>query len=165
MKKFICVFLSLVLLCSCSSGTDVQVVNRGLNFKAHIFYLSEEYVCSVSIDGDGTATFKTEEGILSGFIAVCQGEKVRLSYEGKESELDNSLFSGSVFVPIAEMFSYFNSNTCGIEEEDNNYFVKGETSAGQFTLFVSPAGLPIRANIDDPDFSVDFYDVSVQKQS
>lgn len=163
MKKFICAFLSLILLCSCSSGADVQVVNRGLTFKAHIFYLSDKYVCSGEISRDGVSTFKVEEGKICGFTAVCNGEKAVLSYEGKKSEQEYSALEKSFFLPVALMFSYFDSNEYSVEEVDNSFFVKGETSLGEFTLFVSPAGLPISVQFISNGFSVDFYDVAVQK--
>ncbi len=163
MKKIICALLSLILLCSCSFRENVQVVNKGLSFKAHIFYSEQEYICSGEISEDMKLTFTVAEGILSGFTAVYIGETVSLSYEGKECEQEYSLFARSLFTPIAEMFRFFESNEYSVEEDDNRYTSIGKTATGQFTLCVSPTGLPISAEFHSSDFSVEFYDVSVKK--
>lgn len=161
MKKFLCAFLSLVILCSCSADNDVRVVNKGLGFEAHIFNSSQEYLCSGEISEDMKATFKVTEGVISGFGAVYFGENVSFFYEGKESDQYNS-FSQTLFAPIREMFLYLENNEYSVVEKNNEYTVTGNISAGEFILYISPAGLPISAQIKSEDFRVDFYDVSIK---
>ena len=165
MKKIICALLSLILLCSCSAKEKVQVINKGLSFKAHIFCSSGEYICACKISEDMKMTFTVVKGRLLGFTAVYTGDKVSLSYEEKEYEQDTSHFAGLLFTPISEMFRYFENNQYSVEEEDDIYTSVGEIPAGKFTLCVSPAGLPISAEFDFSDCSVEFYDLSVKKDS
>ena len=165
MKKIICALLSLILLCSCSAKQKVQVINKGLSFKAHIFCSSGEYICSGEISEDMKMTFTISQGKLSGFTAVYTGEKVSISYEEKEYEQEESFFAQSLFTPITEMFRYFENNKYSVGEKDNIYTSVGEIPEGKFVLCVSPAGLPISAEFDFSDYSVEFYNVSVKKQS
>ncbi len=160
MKKIICALICVLTLCSCSSFKDVRVVNKGIDFKAHIFYLSKEYFLSVSMENDGTACFTVTEDKLNSFNVCICNNKVTFCCNGIECEQDVSAVKNSVYTVVYTVFAYFDQYDYKAEKRDGNYFVKGDTSLFDFELLVSPAGLPISA--EGEDFSANFYDVTLK---
>lgn len=162
MKKIICVLLSFVFLCSCSAKTDVRVVNKGLSFKAHIFYAQKEYYCLVNISEDMTAAFEFDSGILKGLTAVCKADSVTLAYKDKQSKRMPEEVSNAFFAEIYKAFAFFENNEYTVENEDECFFAQGKTEAGEFRLTVSPSGLPMQISIPLKEIEAQFYDVTLK---
>ena len=162
MKKFICAFLCVIFLCSCSSKTSVSVVNRNISYRAHIFYYGEEFTCLVSVDNTGRAEYTLSGGALDGFTVCFYENSVTYSYLEKDSPNAYS-FCGDMLSALYEMNEYFN-NEYRVKEKDGEYKVSGYTLIGDFEICVSPTGLPLWANLDGEEFYVEFYDVALKKQ-
>lgn len=159
MKKLLCAFLCLIFLVGCSSKSSVMPVNKNITYRAHIFYYEEEYDCLVTINEQGTE-YVIKGGEMDGFGARFFDNGVLYSYLGKESENTVPYDKGMLSL-LFEMSE--NSDKKAAEYTDENYVARGSTAIGEFTLFVSGAGLPLYAELDGKDFYVDFYDVSIVK--
>lgn len=165
MKKIICVFMSLMLLCSCSSKTELKVVNKGISYKTHIFYYGQEYDCYIKTSLDGDMVFTVTNGILAGFSVGFSDKGTTFSYMDKSTENPYPLMKNNLFSYLYEMNCYFDNAQYVVKEDNKSYNVTGKTGLGEFTLWVSPTGLPIGAQLDSSDFTVEFYDVTMEKDN
>ncbi len=160
MKKIICALLSLVLLCSCSLEKNVRVVNRGLSYKAHIFYFDKEYhiLCDVSQQG---AEYSVIDGQIKGFgeKADKNGIKVYLGTLEKEIKSKNT----SVFELLYDITEFFDTEDYKTENDGGNYFVDVKTDFGKYRYLLTPAGLPISIKDENGNFSAEFYDIALKK--
>ncbi|MBE6729373.1 MAG: hypothetical protein E7568_03970 [Ruminococcaceae bacterium] len=161
MKKIICVLLVLLSLAGCGSINAVTPVNRGIAYRAHIFYYGKEYDCDVKIDEQGRAEYRIRDGQLSGLCLCFYGDKIKYSYMDKEFE-ESFALNGGMLNTLYEMNESI-SDDCKVEKTDNEWVLNGETANGEYELFLSGGGLPIKACLDGDSFYVDFYDVTLIK--
>ena len=159
MKKIICALLSLVLLCSCSSHKNVRVVNRGLSYKAHIFYYDKEYelLCDVYEDG---AKYLCTSGKIEGFGAEVTKNGMTVYYSDMKKEIKTD---GSVFSVLYMLTKFFDGDAYSSQEDGGNYYVDGQTTYGKFRYYFTPAGLPLSVTFENGDFSAEFSYITLQK--
>ena len=162
MKKFLCVLLCFIFFAGCKGEKNPTAVNRNIAYRAHIFYYGEEYDCLVTVKNDGSAEYVIKDGDMDGFCALFCGDTVSYSYQGKEST-SPVLYGKGMFAVLFDMNK--KSGGCIAENEGGDCIIRGSTAIGEFSLFVSGAGLPLYAELDGKDFYVDFYDVSIAKDS
>ena len=160
MKKIICAFLSLVLLCSCSDTKGIKVQKENIGFRAHIFCASGEYLCDFYFYENSEVSVSINSGSLNGFKAFVSGEDIVLSFMGKESKRKVMEMENSVFAPIIYAFDYLKGNSYKVEEKDNSYFLFGESRIGKFKMYLAPTGIPIGVEYESNGFSSEFYDVT-----
>lgn len=160
MKKIICAFLSLVLLCSCSNTKGIKVQKENIGFRAHIFCAAGEYLCDFYFYENMSVKATVRSESLNGLTVFINGEEAVLSFMGKESKRNVKEIENTVFAPIIFAFDYLNSNSYKVEEKDNVYYVLGENSIGEFKMLLAPTGIPIGIEYKTNDFSSEFYDVT-----
>lgn len=163
MKKILCALICVIFLCGCEGAAAPKAVNRNISYRAHIFYYGKEYDCFVVIDGDGRAEYKINDGLLEGFTATYFGDSITLSYAEKENPQPYSYPKGNMLSVLYELNESL-SGEYKTEKKDGQYVVLSETTLGEYTLFISGAGLPLSAKLDDEEFYVEFYDVSLINQ-
>lgn len=160
MKKIICALLILIMLCSCSSSKNIRVVNRNLEYNAHIFYFGKEYKMHCSIN-ETLAEYRVVEGQIKGFGAKVDENGIKVCYANLEKEIKGE--SNSVFSVMYDITLFFDTEGYKTENDGGNYYVDGQTDFGKFRYILSPSGLPISINFENGDFSADFYDVNLKK--
>ena len=161
MKKIICAMLCLVLLCSCSSGGNVKVVNRNLSYKAHIFYFGKEIKLSCVISDNG-AEYKVVDGQIKDFTVKINDSGTKVVFENLEKDIKTK--NESVYSVLYGVTTYFDKTDYELKKDDGNYKVDGEISFGKFHYFLTPAGLPLSVEFENGDFSANFYDISIEKE-
>ncbi len=160
MKKIICALLSLVLLCSCSSGSNVKVENRNLSYKAHIFYFGKqlEIFCKIN---ENSAEYEVLDGNIKGFGATVKNNQVTVKLDGMTKKVADE--NASVFSILYAVTSFFDTQGYKTESDNGNYCVDGQIDFGKFRYFFTQAGLPISVNFENEDFFANFYDVTLEK--
>ncbi|MEE0946913.1 MAG: hypothetical protein U0M42_08835 [Acutalibacteraceae bacterium] len=162
MKKIICAFIGVIFLCGCSGAKHPTPVNRNISYKAHIFYYGEEYDCLIKVDSNGESSFTLTGGRLDGYNVKFGQDGIILYYMGKEKDVTNNYKKDNMLSVLYE----FNESLCApvkTTKKDGQFCIKGETVSGEYEYFVSGAGLPLSLSLDNDDFYVEFYDVSLIK--
>jgi hypothetical protein len=153
--------LCLVLLCSCSSGGNVKVVNRNLSYKAHIFYFGKEIKLSCVISDNG-AEYRVVDGQIKDFTVKINDSGTKVVFENLEKDIKTK--NESVYSVLYDVTCFFDGEDYEIKNDDGNYRLYGETDFGKFTYFLTPAGLPLSVEFENGDFSANFYDISIEKE-
>ncbi len=160
MKKIICALLSLVLLCSCSSGKNVRAVNRDLSYKAHIFYFGKEYNILCNID-ENHAEYTIEDGQIKGLCVKVSKDGIMAEFNNLEKSIQRG--NTSVFSVLYDITEFFDSQDYKTQNDGGNCFVDGQIDFGKFRYFYTPSGLPISINFENGNFSAQFYDIVLEK--
>ena len=164
MRKFICLLIPLILLCSCGKKSEVKPNLLGISFKGEIVYFNENYSCECSVSQDGVLTAKIiEPEILSGFVLTVSKDKITADYLGISytPTTNNMPFSGAIDSFYKALLD------CGLEDKTailsgDEYIIKGELEDLGYTLYISPTGLPQKLLLPDERFSVNFYNVTIK---
>ena len=165
MKKIICLLVPLILLCSCGKKSEVKPILTGISFEAEIVYYNENYSCQCDISGEGVLTAKiTEPEILKDFTLRVSKDTITADYLGiTYTPTENNMpFSGvvdSFYKAIGECVERELTATFS----NNQYTVKGDKESLGYTLYLSPTGLPQKLLLPDESFSVNFYNVTIEK--
>lgn len=160
MKKFVCVFLIAVMLCSCSEkGITPKLLST--SFTAEMVYYNEKYSFSGKISEDGTLTAKiTSPEDLADLVFIITPEQTNVSYKGLtfspvEGNMPFSSVMEEFYEPIneiasseAELLTDSNGKLTGVEERE-------------YTFIFSSTGLPQQLLIPDESFSVVFYNQKI----
>ena len=165
MKKIICLIIPLILLCSCGEKSEVKPNVLGVSFKGEIVYYNENYSCECTISPDGVLRAEIiEPEILSGFVLTVSKDKITADYLGISytPTTNNMPFSGAI-----DSF-YKALEDCSAEDiratlSGEEYTVKGDSEELGYTLYLSPTGLPQKLLLPDERFSVNFYNVTIEK--
>ena len=166
MKKIICLLIPLIFLCSCGKKSEVRPLVSGISFKGEIVYYNENYSCECSISPEGVLTAKIiEPEILNGFVLTVAADKITADYLGISytPTSNNMPFSGAI-----DTF-YKALQDCSLEDKratlsGDEYTLKGEIEDIEYTLYISPTGLPQKLLLPDERFCVNFYNVTIENQ-
>ena len=159
-KPFILALLCIFLFCGCESKGAAAAVNfRSLSFVAEITYMNENYTANCTVDAAGGLTaVLTYPDNLAGFTAVLTDDDCRIEYGGiLVGNLDR--FPQSAVISLIKRII----DTCDGTEvavKKKNYTVRGSIDKYQYTLKVSPGGLPISLRIPDIGMAVEFKNVT-----
>ena len=160
MKKILCIVISLLFLCSCSSKTsNILPVTKGICFDAQISYYNEAYECKVNIakNGDTEIAFLSPETLL-GLKVTYSGNQITADYNGiKYTYLAENLPQFSVSDTIYKIFS----NTYDeISNKDDSYFVNYSNGDTEYKLYIGATGLPIK--IESPYFIAEIKNATIK---
>ena len=136
----------------------------GISFKGELVYYNENYSCECSVSQDGVLTAKIiEPEILSGFVLTVTKDKITADYLGiyYTPTTNNMPFSGAI-----DSF-YKALQECCLEDKratlsGEEYILKGDVGDLDYTLYLSPTGLPQKLLLPDERFSVNFYNVTIE---
>ncbi len=163
MKKFICVFMVL-LLCGCTGkASEVKAVTKGLSAKAHIYHYGKEYECDIKCQENGEVSFLiTSPKNLKDFTIIFKDGEVTASYRGLKytPALDN-LPSGAVLSEIYGVIEYLQKDEYTVNQKSETFFVKGETGGNDFCFYLTEAGLPLNIVFEKNKFYVVFSEVTL----
>ena len=164
MKKIICVFVCLFLLCGCGTkASDVKVVTKGITAKANIYYYGNEYECNINADQNGEVGFLiTKPKNLKDFTITFIGGEVSAKYKGLNySPSLSAIDYGGALKEIYGVLSYLQNSDYAVMKKSEGYFVKGKTEENNFCLYVTEAGLPLNIVFEKDNFYVVFSEVSL----
>ncbi len=160
MKKILSLVIGLLLLAGCGKAEVTPTLN-GITFNADITYYNENYKGECSVSQDGTVVLKiTEPESLEGYTLTAERDKMTVEFLGLTfTPTENNMAFSGVFGDIYNCF-------CEIIEEGNSAKKKGDiyelSSGKEYTLTVSPTGLPQSLMLPDERFALYFYNVTVK---
>lgn len=166
MKKIVCLLIPLILLCSCGKKSEVKPNLLGVSFKGEIVYFNENYTCECAISQEGVLTAKIiEPEMLSGFVLTVSADKITADYLGISytPTKNNMPFSGAIDTFYKALIDSSGQDKTATLSGDE-YIVKGEIENLEYTLYISPTGLPQKLLLPDERFSVNFYNVTIENQ-
>ncbi len=164
MKKIICVFVCLFLLCGCTGKpSDIKVVTKGISAKVHIYCYGKEYECNVKIDENGEAGFLiTSPKNLKDFTIIFKDGEVKASYKGLNYTPSLSAIDyGGALKEIYGVINYLQKGDYAVLKKSESYYVKGQTEENNFCLYVTEAGLPLNIVYEKDNFYVVFSEVTL----
>lgn len=139
MKKFLCLIF-LFALVGCTQKADLTPVTRNISFTAEMTYYNEYYEIAVDINKNGDITaamiHPTE---LKGLIFTVQGGQTTAEFDGIKISAD-----GFKTAAIDFIYSAFKSDSPQVYKNENRLFIKGDCDGGQFTMYLSGSGLPLK---------------------
>jgi hypothetical protein len=164
MKKIICVFVLLLLLCGCGGKTvGVKVITKGITAKANIYYYGKEYECNLKAAENGEVSFLiTKPKNLKDFTIIFKDGEVFAKYKGLNYTPSlSSLDYGGVLQEIYGVITYLQNNDYAVIKKSEEYYIKGKTKKNNFCLFVTEAGLPLNIVYEKDNFYIVFSEVTL----
>lgn len=159
MKKIIIVFFCLFLLCSCSSGKEIAPALKGISFKGVMTHYNEEYSFLAEIGKEGELKCEmTAPDTLKGMVIRGDREGTRVEYKG----ISYSPVQGSM--PFSAIMERFYECLLDAMESDALADEKGVLKTEDYTLTLSPSGLPQKLTIEKDGFYITFYNISVKEE-
>ncbi len=161
MKKFCLAVLVCLVLAGCSSGNTTPVL-KGITFTAEIAYYNESYTLSGQILNDGSMVatlLKPDE--LANLKLTLNGDRITAEYKG----LTYTPVEGSL--PFSAVLQNLYDPVCQVNKEgllpDKNGKIQGEINGTDYTLTLSPTGLPQRLELPKRGMVVTFYNLCVKE--
>lgn len=163
MKRLICVILMLSL-CACSGKKQVIPIVSGMDFTAVIHYYNEIYECAVEVDKGCCAVMRvTSPEDLAGLKFICKGDTLTAEFMGLSYTPDTeSMPSGAVAKTVYGILFDCYTNKPAASDDGGNYSISGKVDKHNYTLSLSPSGLPLSVQIPDKSYTVDFKNVTLK---
>ena len=163
MKKLFAVLLILLCLCSCK-GNEIKPKLSEISFTAKLTYFNELYVFDGEIKKDGTLIANIKEpSELKDLKLTVTEEVMTADYKGLVYEANEAT------MPFSKIISDFYSaiNALGREEKlktDKSGETTGKIGDTEYTLVLSPTGLPQSLELSVRHITVKFYNLSVKEE-
>lgn len=139
MKKFLCLIFLFVLV-GCTQKADVIPVTRNISFTAEMTYYNEYYEIAVDINKNGDITAAMIQPTeLKGLVFTVQDGQTTAEFDGIKISAD-----GFKTAAIDFIYSAFKSDNPKVYKNENRLFIKGDCDGGQFTMYISGSGLPLK---------------------
>ena len=164
MKRILAVVLLIFSLSGCGGKAAVEPKLTGVSFVAEISYYNEIYSCDCTIDSERelTAVIKVPE-TLEGFTLKVGKAGVTAEYLGiKYTPTDSNMPFASLLEQIYESL-YKAADGGEVKREDKTYKLTVGEGAERAVLHLTEAGYPIKLELPDERFFIEFYNVSILK--
>ena len=103
-------------------------------------YYNEYYEIAVDIDKSGNITASMQHpSELKGLIFTVQDGQITAEFDGIKISIDDSYKTAA----ISFIYSVFKNQRPEVYKNENRLFTKGDCDGGQFTMYISGAGLPL----------------------
>lgn len=160
MKKFLCLIL-LIPLIGCAQKTNIKPVTRNISFTAEMTYFNEYYEMAVDIKANGDTTFSMQHPEeLKGLIFNVKDDNLTAEFSGIKIETDNNYKAAAVNF----LYSAFKTQEYTVYENDNRFFVKGDCDVGEYKMYISGAGLPIKITDNANRFEIVIKNLKINKE-
>lgn len=159
-KRYLCVCLTLLLLCGCGGG-DVLPVTKQISFTAALEYCGEDYVCSTSVDKNGAMRLEVNEPeALRGLKFTVDGDNITAEMMGLKYTPDTGKMPlGAAALRLYGIFAGCSSVV--LSKSAGNCSYEGRLADSEYTVTFSPVGLPLGASLSDGSLSAKFENVTV----
>lgn len=160
MKKLLC-FTLLLMLAGCTAATDVKPITRNITFTAEMTYFNEYYEMSVDIKNNGDTNISlTHPDELKGLVFNIINGKTTAEFGGIKIESDDSYKTAAVNF----LYSAFEKENQKVYENDDRFFIKGECDGGEYTMYISETGLPLKICDSSDRFEIIIKNLTLQKE-
>ncbi len=165
MKKIVLPFLvAACLLFSACSSTEIKPKLTGITFRGEMAYYNESYGFEGEIAQDKTLRAKiTAPKELSDLNFTVTPSGTTVEYKG----ITYTPAHGAM--PFSEIMDRFYGSLLATLEEgltaNSDGLLETEYKGKKIKFFLSPTGLPQKAEIENSNFTVSFYNVSIKEDS
>ncbi len=160
MKKILCLIF-IMLLVGCTQKTNVKPITRNISFTAEMTYYNEYYEMAVDIkkDGDMTVSMLHPEE-LQGLNFCIENGKTTAEYDGIKMEADDSYKTAAT----GFIYSVFKTEEQPVFKNDNRFFTKGACDGGEYKMYISEAGLPLKICDSADRFEIIIKNLKINKE-
>ncbi|MBO5089651.1 MAG: hypothetical protein J6C27_01900 [Clostridia bacterium] len=160
MKKILCI-ISLVLLVGCNAESNIKPVTRNISFTAEMTYYNEYYEMAAEIYNNGDAKISlTHPEELSGLTFNIKNNDVIAEFNGIKIETDDSYKTAAVNF----LYSAFKAENQKVNENNDRFFTKGKCDGGEYTMYISGTGLPLKICDSADRFEIIIKNLTIQKE-
>ncbi len=160
MKKFLCVILPLLLV-GCAAESDIKPVTRNISFTAEMTYFNEYYEMVAEVDENGDAKISlTHPEELSGLTFNIKNGDLIAEFNGIKIEADDSYKTAAVNF----LYSAFKAEEPKVYKNNNRFFTKGKCDGGEYTMYISGTGLPLKICDSADRFEIVIKNATIQKE-
>lgn len=162
LKALSAVFI-FIILCGCGNSKVVTPVINNIDFIAQIEFADENYVCDISIyDKNTDITVVTPEQI-KGLTFHFTRSEVSVEHLGIKYTTDASdVPAGGVVVILNDVINHINDEGLTAVYNEENCSINGRAGEDKFIFEFSPAGLPLKLEIPDKNYTVKFNNVTIK---
>ncbi len=161
--KLCCVFLVLITLCGCAGSKVVKPVINNIDFTAYVECDNADYVFDVSISDESTDINLISPEEIAGLNLSFSDSKVLAEYLGIKYTPDSgNMPDGGVAAILNNVINYINQEDVTAVSNENNCSVEGKIGDDKFIFQFSPAGLPLKLEIPNKNYTVKFNDVTIK---
>ncbi len=163
--KRVAALLCVVLLCGCTAKGGVSPRLIGIKGEAQIKFFNEEFECAFSSAEDGEITVEIlSPEHLKEMSFVYKNKTLTAKYKELEYSPNlDAMPSLAVIRGIIEVLSESTDKNAQRNAKDENYFLEGKIEDICYTLYISPAGLPLSAQIPDKNYTITFKNITLIK--
>ncbi len=160
MKKFLCIAL-LFLLVGCTAKSNIKPVTRNITFTAEMTYYNEYYEMSVEILKNGNAKISlTHPEELNGLTFNIKNNSLEGEFNGIKIETGDSFKTAAVNF----IYAAFKDENQTVYKNDNRFFTKGKCDGGEYTMYLSGAGLPLKICDSADRFEIIIKNTTIHKE-
>lgn len=160
MKKILCVVFMLLLV-GCVDTVDVKPVTQNISFTAEMTYYNEYYEMTVDISDSGNADITvTHPKELDGLRFVIEDGTLHCEFEGLRLDVNDNHKTAAVNFLYAP---FFDSNQ-RVYKKDSEFFVKGGCDGGEYIMYITESGLPLKLCDSADRFEVIIKNLKVKKE-
>ncbi len=160
MKKFLCI-ISLFLLAGCTAESNIKPVTRNITFTAEMTYYNEYYEMAVEIYTNGDAKISlTHPEELKGLTFNIKNGGLSAEFDGIKIETDDSYKTAAVNF----LYSAFKNEEQKVYKNDDRFFTKGKCDSGEYTMYISGTGLPLKICDSADRFEIIIKNITMQKE-
>lgn len=159
MKKIICCIFVLILT-GCAQKTDITPVIRNIAFTAEMTYYNEYYEIAVSIDKKGALTgAMLHPSELEGLVFTVQNGQTTAEFDGIKITTDSYKTAA-----ISFLYSAFKTEKTKVYKNENRFFIKGDCEGGEYTMYISEGGLPLKICDSADRFEIIIKNLKINKE-
>lgn len=131
----------MLMLVGCSNTANIKPVNRNISFTAEMTYYNEYYEMMVEIDESGNTTIKiTHPDEIKNLVFEFKDGKVTSLFNGIECDVSDSYKTTAVNF----IYTAFHNEKQIVYKNKDRIFAKGKCDGGEYTLYLTEAGLPLK---------------------
>ena len=160
MKKLLCLLLFVPLI-GCTQKTNIKPVTRNISFTAEMAYYNEYYEMSVNIGSSGDMSVSVlQPRELEGLVFNITNGKTTAEYSGIKIDTNDTYKTAAANF----IFSVFKAEKQEVFKNNNRFFTKGKCDGGEYKMYISEAGLPLKI-LDSADrFEILIKNLTINKE-
>ena len=160
MKKLLCLLLFIPLI-GCAQKTNIKPVTRNISFITEMTYYNEYYEMAVNINGSGDMSISIlQPKELEGLVFNITNGKTTAEFSGiKINTNDNYKTAAVNFI-----YSVLKTEKQEVFKSDNHFFTKGKCDGGEYKMYISEAGLPLKILDSGARFEIIIKNLTINKE-
>ena len=124
-------------------------------------YYNEYYEMLVDISDDGAAEIVvTQPEELNGFRFKIVNDKLECEFEGIKFDVNNDQKASAVNFLLLP----FKEQNPSVYKNDNQFFMKGKCDGGEYIMYITESGLPLKIFDSSKRFEITIKNLKVKKE-